>query len=489
MQVTQEKRPGSQVNLTITIDAERVKKTYEKTVRDLTRNVQLQGFRRGKAPRQMVIQYLGPLRVKAAALEDLVNDSVETAIKDANIEAIGQMDIDGGMDSLLTKFDPKAEFSFSGSVDVQPEVKLGKYTDLDITATRTLFKPEQVDETIDRYRQQRATLVPVEDRELEMGDVAIVDFEGRTADGEAIEGATATDFQLDMDESKFIPGFVTGLVGMKPEDSREVDATFPEDYANEDVAGKEAKFSVTLHEIKSKELPELDDEFAAEISEFETLDALKQNLTESFTREANTQSFTKGDEALVDAILETVEVELPETLINREIQFLIRQSLSQLSQQGLDPSKFIDDKMMEDMKARTRPDAIARLRRTLSLSAIVHEENMEVGETELQVKVEDFLNNYRGQEKISVERVREYFKEELLTDKIFTWLKAQNSTSWVDEDGNSVDAPAEPAESDVVEAEFTEDEPEQPASEATVEVSATADVDEDADKDNDASDK
>ncbi|MEM8716393.1 MAG: trigger factor, partial [Cyanobacteria bacterium P01_G01_bin.4] len=307
MQVTQEKRPGSQVNLTITIDADRVKKTYEKTVRDLTRNVQLQGFRRGKAPRHMVIQYLGPLRVKAAALEDLVNDSVENAIKDADIEAIGQMEIDGGMDSLLTKFDPKTEFSFSGSVDVQPEVKLGKYTDLDITATRTLFKSEQVDETIDRYRQQRATLVPIEDRALEMGDVAIVDFEGRKADDdEAIEGATATDFQLDMDESKFIPGFVSGLVGMKPEESREVDATFPEDYANEDVAGKEAKFSVTLHEIKSKELPELDDEFAAEISEFETLDALKAHLTDSFTREADSQSFTAGDEALVDAIVESV---------------------------------------------------------------------------------------------------------------------------------------------------------------------------------------
>ena len=483
MQVTQEKRPGSQVNLTITIDAERVKKTYEKTVRDLTRNVQLQGFRRGKAPRHMVIQYLGPLRVKAAALEDLVNDSVEAAIKDADFEAIGQMEIDGGMDSLLTKFDPKAEFSFSGSVDVQPDVTLGKYTGLDITATRTLFDPEQVDETIDRYRQQRATLVPVEDRALEMGDVAIVDFEGRKADDdEVIEGAKATDFQLDMDESKFIPGFVSGLVGMKPEDSREVDATFPEDYANEEVAGKEAKFSVTLHEIKSKELPELDDEFAAEISEFETLDALKQHLTESFTREADSKSFTAGDEALVDAIVESVEVELPETLINREIQFLIRQSLSQLSQQGLDPSQFVNDKMMEEMKERTRPDAISRLRRTLTLSAIVREEKIEVGDTELQVKVEDFLNNYRGQEKISVERVQEYFKEELLTEKIFIWLKEQNSIGWVDEDGNTVDAPEEPAESEVVEADFAEDEEAgQPASEATVEVSATADTEEESD--------
>ncbi|MEM9567350.1 MAG: trigger factor [Cyanobacteria bacterium P01_E01_bin.34] len=478
MQVTQEKRPGSQVNLTITIDVDRVKKTYEKTVRDLTRNVQLQGFRRGKAPRHMVIQYLGPLRVKAAALEDLVNDSVEAAIKDADIEAIGQMEIDGGMDSLLTKFDPKTEFSFSGSVDVQPEVKLGEYTGLDITATRTLFKSEQVDETIDRYRQQRATLVPIEDRALEMGDVAIVDFEGRKADdGEAIEGATATDFQLDMDESKFIPGFVSGLVGMKPEDSREVDATFPEDYANEDVAGKDAKFSVTLHEIKSKELPELDDEFVAEISEYETLDALKAHLTESFTREADSKSFTAGDEALVDAIVESVEVDLPETLIEREIQFLIRQSLSQLSQQGLDPSQFVNDKMMEEMKERTRPDAISRLRRTLTLSAIVREENIEVGNTELQVKVEDFLNNYRGQEKVSVERVREYYKEELLTEKIFEWLKEQNSISWVDEDGNKVEAPVEAAESDVVEAEFDSEKVEEPASEATVDVSATDESD------------
>ncbi|MGK7906939.1 MAG: trigger factor [Synechococcus sp.] len=470
MQVIQEKRPGSQVNISITIDAEQVKKTYEKTLRDLTRNVQLQGFRRGKAPRHMVVQYLGPLRVKAAVLEDLVNDTVEDAIKEADIEAIGQMSIDGGMDSLLETFDPKAEFSFSGTVDVQPEVTLGSYTGLDVSVTRNLFDPKQVDETIDRYRQQRATLVPVEDRALEMGDVAIVDFEGRTTDGEEIEGAKATEFQLDMDESKFIPGFVTGLVGMKAEESREVDATFPDDYANEDVAGKEAKFSVTLHEVKAKELPDLDDEFAQEISEFETLDALKQHLTESYSREADSQSFTQQDESLMDAILETVEVELPETLVNREIQFLIQQSLSQLSQQGLDPSKFVDEKMMAEMKERTRPDAEARLRRTLTLAAIVEKENIEVGETELAVKVEDFLRNYQGKEKISPTRVHEYFKEELLTEKVFAWLKEQNTFRWVDEDGKAVDAPSEPAEADVVEAEFTD---EAPAAEATVDVSAT----------------
>ena len=484
MQVTQEKRPGSQVNLTITIDADRVKKTYEKTVRDLTRNVQLQGFRKGKAPRHMVIQYLGSMRVKAAVLEDLVNDSVENAIKEADIQAIGQMEIDGGMDNLLGTFDPKGEFSFSGTVDVQPEVKLGKYTDLDISVTRNLFKPEQVDETLDRYRQQRATLVPVEDRALEMGDVAIVDFEGRTADGEAIEGANANDFQLDMDESKFIPGFVSGLVGMKGEESREVDATFPEDYANEKVAGQEAKFSVTLNEIKAKELPDLDDDFAKEISEFETLDDLKQHLTDSFTREADSQSFTNLNESIIDTILKTVEVELPETLINREVQFLIQQSFSQLSQQGLDPRKFVNEQMMADMKERTRPDAEARLRRTLTLSEIVRQENIEVDETELQGKVEDFLRNYRGQENISPQRVRDYYKEELTTEKVFAWLNERNTISWIDEEGNTVDPPNEPEESevveDIVEAELTDDEgAKAPAAEATVEVSATSEPDED----------
>ena len=441
MQVTQEKRPGSQVSLNITLDVEQVKKAYEKTVRDLTKTIQLQGFRKGKAPRHMVVQYLGPLRVKAAALEDLINEAVEAALKEVEIDAIGQFNIEGGLDTLLTHFDPKTELSFAGTIDVKPEVTLGTYTNLEVKAERQMLDPAKVSDTIDEQRQQRATLLPVEDRAAAMGDVTIVDFVGRTLDGEEIEGARAEDFQLELEESKFIPGFVAGIVGMEIDEEREVEAQFPEDYASPEVAGKAAKFTVKLHEIKVKELPELNDEFVSEISDFSSVEALQQHLTERFTADADRQSASNWDEALMEAVLEGVEMELPETMIEQEVQFLINQSFNQLAQQGLDPKSIVTDQMMSEMKERTRPDAIARLRRTLTLAEIVRQEKIQVGETELAVKVEDFLNSYRGQEKISEQRVRDYFREELLSEKIFIWLKEQNQVEWVDADGNSVEAP------------------------------------------------
>ncbi|WP_017325453.1 trigger factor [Synechococcus sp. PCC 7336] len=475
MQVTQEKRPGSQVNLNITLDVEQVQKTYEKTVRDFTKNVQLQGFRKGKAPRQLVIQSVGSQRVKATVLESLISDSVEVALKEGDIKAIGQFTLEGNIDDLLANFNPTSELSFTGTVEVQPEVTLGKYTGLEIKVTRQEPNPDRVKETIDYQRQQRATLIPIEDRPAEMGDVATIDFVGRTLDGEEIEGARGKDFQLELEESKFIPGFVAGIVGMAIDEEREIEAEFPEDYANPDVAGQKATFTVELHELKMKELPELDDEFVSEISEFGTVEALEQHLTEQFAAEANRESIAELDEALVDAVLEGAEIDLPETLIEHEVQFLIDQNLNQLAQQGLDVKRLTNDnKMMAELQQQTRPEAIARLLRTLALSEIVRQENIQVGETELAVKVEDFLNAYRGNEKISEQRVRDHYREELLTEKVLAWLRAQNQIEWVDEDGNPVGDPTLDDSEAEVNTDSNVEVEETAASDAIVEVEASA---------------
>lgn len=442
MQVTQEQRPGSQVAFNVTLEAAQVQKSYEQTVRHFVKNVQIQGFRKGKAPRHLVLQYVGRDRIRAAAMEDLLNDAIPAVLQEADdIEAIGQFEFDGDVGALVSSYNPKADFTFTGYVEVQPTVNVGPYQKLEVEVIRVDADPEKAHETLEGYRKQRATLLPVEERSAQLGDVATLDFEGRDAEGELITGAQGEDFQVELEESQFIPGFIAGIVGMEIDETREIEADFPEDYANADIAGQKATFTVTLKELKEKELPELDDAFAAEISEFETLDELKQALSDRDTSEALQECETNREEALLKAILTETEIDMPETLIRQEIEFLIKQSLNYLGQQGMDVKNILNQEMLQGMQERSRPEAIERLQRTLALAEIVKRESISVGDTELDVRVQEFYATYQGDKKLDPQRVAGYFREELLTEKVLTWLHEQNTFNWVDADGKTVDAP------------------------------------------------
>ncbi|MEO0803155.1 MAG: trigger factor [Cyanobacteria bacterium J06642_2] len=481
MKVTQEKRPGSQVGFNVTLDAAQVHKSYEQTVRHFVKNVQLQGFRKGKAPRHLVLQYVGRERVRAAAMEDLLNDAISTVLKDADgVEAISQFEFDGEVGDLVTSYNPKADFKFSGYVEVEPTVDVGPYQELKVEVTRVDAEPDKVTETLEGYRKQRATLLPVEDRPAQLGDVAILDFEGRDTEGEPIAGAAGEDFQVELEESQFIPGFIAGLVGMALDETREIEAEFPEDYANAEIAGQKATFTVTLKELKEKELPELDDAFASEISEFDTLGELEQALRDRDEQEALQACETNREEALLKAILAETTIDLPETLIRQEVEFLIKQSLNYLGQQGMDVKNILNQEMLQGMQERSRPEAIERLRRTLALAEIVRRESINVGDTELEMRVREFYANYQGDKKLDTQRVASYFREELLTEKVLTWLDDQNTFAWVDDEGNSVEAPTFDA---VTSAEGNDDAVELAAEATTADDEADASTVDDADAD------
>jgi trigger factor len=491
MQVTQEKRPGSRIGLTIAVEATQVKKSYDKTVQDLIRNVQIQGFRKGKAPRNVVIRYIGKERVQANAIDDLINESVRQALKEANLNTLGSFQLDGGVETLFLNFNPEGEFTFSGYVEVYPEVQLGEYQNLALTVTRVDPDATQVEETIDRWREQRATLLPVEDRSAQLGDVAFVDFTGFDPEGNEIEGASGKDFQLDLKETNFIPGFVAGIVGMKPEETREIEAQFPDDYFEEALAGTTAKFSVTLHDLKAKELPELTDQFVQEISRFETVADLRQHLEDRLIQDALSQSQNNLEEAILNAILAVTAVDLPETLVEQETLQLLAQNLAQLSERGLpikDIRQFISQlppETMQSLRERFQPDAETRLRRTLALGEIVQQQQISVGRTELEVRVRDVVDSYSGQEKLDPKRLQQVIHEDLLTSKVMAWLKSQTTVSWVDADGNPVEAPQlEPeadweapesiVESSIPEAEFSDESVAEDPSTTVIEVEASA---------------
>lgn len=471
MQVIQEKRPGSRVGLKIVVEADRVKRSYEKTLRQLEQNIQIPGFRKGKAPRNLVVRQVGRERILASAVDDLISEAIQQAFKEAQLTPISRFELDDEVGQLLAQFNPEADFSFSGYVEVYPEARVGQYKGLTVTATRVDVKPEQIDQLIDRWRDQRATLLPVEDRPAQLGDVVVIDFAARDAEGNPLDEMTTQDFQLELKEDNFIPGFVAGIVGMQLDETKEIAATFPDDYFRKELAGKTVTFTVCLREIKAKELPELDDAFVQEISSFQTVAELREHLQKRLEQDALTQSEENLETAILNAILETTEVDLPETLIEQETTQLLAQSLQALRQEGIKPGelrKFLSElppETLNQLKERHRPEAIDRLRRTLALSAIVRQEQIAVGSTELDVEVEEVMAAYAQQgQKLDRERVRQAVYEGLLTNKVMAWLKSQTTVNWVDSEGNPTQAPTSLAGSEekveVPEAEFEADEPE-----------------------------
>ncbi|MGB3670270.1 MAG: trigger factor [Phormidesmis sp.] len=453
MKVTQENLPDSQVGLEIEVPADLSKQGYEKVLRDYMKSANIPGFRKGKVPRQILIQRIGSLQIKAAALEDMLQTVIEKAIKQEDIDALGNYQLTSDFEQLLSTYTPGESFTVSASVDVSPRVTLTKYKDLSIKAEEIKPDEKRVDATLESYRENQSTLVPVEDRVAREGDVAVVDFVGKSenADGELeeFEGGSAKDFQVEINEGRFIPGFVEGIVGMNLEDVKEVEVTFPADYPEAELAGKPAVFEITLKELKEKELPDLDDDFAEEVSEFETLVELRKSLEERYQEEANDATEGNIEQALLDELVQHIEAEIPKTLVMREVDFIVTQTAMQLSRQGLDLSKFLTKDLVDNMRENARPEAVERLRRTLALGEIAKQESIEVTEEEVSARAEEMMAEVEDPSQVDLERLNQVVNEDLLKEKILAWLKENSKVELVPEGSL---APEESDVSDEVEA-------------------------------------
>ena len=458
MKVTQEKLPASQIGLEIEITPEITKQTYEQVIKNLASTANIPGFRKGKVPRPILLQRLGTTRIKAAALEELIQDGIEQAVKQEAIPAIGQPQLRSSFEDLIKNYEPGKPLTISAAVDVEPEVNLVQYTDLLFQAEEVKFDPERVENTLDKERQELATLIPVEGRAAQIGDIAVVDFKGsfarvegedEAAELEPIPGAEATDFQVELQEDKFIPGFISGIVGMNPEETKEIAAQFPTPYANEDLAGKAATFTVTLKELKEKELPEVNDDFAQEISDFETLEELRASLVERYQKEADDKTKTNKQEALLTELLKHVEVDLPATLIEQEVDAMLTQTAMRLSQQGLDVRKLFTTDIIPQLRERSRTEAIERITRSLSLREVGKRESIKVTPEEIAARVTELLEQYPEEQEVDEDRLRSIVENELLNEKTIDWLLEHSSVELVPEGSLSpVEEETEDAESD-----------------------------------------
>ena len=476
MKITQEKLPASQLGLEIEIESDVSKKAYEKTLKEYTQKANIPGFRKGKVPRKVLIQRFGSNRLKATVLEQLINDTLEAAIKQEKIEVLGNLQLRSSFEDLVSQFNPGESITISASVDVPPEVKLNSYSGLTVQAEEVKFNEEKVSSILEDYRNRTATLVPIEDRSAQLGDTAIVDFSGvlvdeKGEDGEpkSIPGGSVEGFQLELEEGQFIPGFITGIVGMNSGETKEISATFPKNYPQAEVAGKKALFSVTLNELKEKDLPDLDDDFAQDVSEFETLAELEDSLTTRLKNEAEQKTKDNQAAVLFSKLVESVEVDPPESMISQQVDLLVNQTAMQLQKQGLDVKKLLTKDLVDGMRKNARPEALAQVKQRLAVGELAQQKSLEASEEDVDAKVSEFVEQY-GDRDVDMARLRMIFEEELIEEKVLDWLIENNTLELVPEGSLSADK-ASNSETSAAEASTdVGDTDETPAAEASADV-------------------
>ncbi len=446
--------PGSRLALEVGVPAGRCKASYEAAVDRLSRSVRLPGFRKGRVPKPVLLQQIGPLRVKASALEDLVDSVLRDAIEQEKVEVLGQPSLSSNFEELLEKFDPAKELVVTLEMDVAPTPTLKSTKGLSAEAESVAYDPARVDELLDQSRRQLATLVPVSDRAAAMGDVAVVSFSGVFSDDKsAIEGGSANGLDVELEEGRMISGFVEGVVGMKPGDKKDVDCQFPDDYPEETCRGRKALFSISLDELKGRELPALDDAFAQQASDKKTLSELREDLENRLKQDAEQRQKNNRHEALLKALVDQLEVELPESLIKEEINSLLQETAAQMAQQGMDVKKLFTPETVQNLAQASRGEATERLQRSLALKALAKAEGISVADKDLDAKIKEVSAGFSDTNKIDPQRLRDAVAEDLLRETLLSWLEENAKLTMVEPAAEGKPAKASKAKTSKAKAE------------------------------------
>ena len=428
LKVTTESKPGSRLSVKVTVPGTRSQASYEEAINNLSRSINLPGFRKGKVPRTVLVQQLGGVRIKATALEQLIDNAWRDAIKQESLEPISQPDLSSGFDGLLESFEPGKELTFTLEADVAPTPKLKSTKGLKAEFETVAYDASRVDAMLEDSRKQLATVVPVEGRAAEKGDIAVLGFKGTYSDdGSEIEGGSADSMDVDLENGRMIPGFIEGVIGMKIGETKTVDCQYPDDYPKEDARARKAAFEIELKDLKTRELPELDDAFAKQASEQETLADLRKDLEQRLKDDAERRQTSNRRDALVAALVEQLEVELPEALIQQESRNLLEQTAAQFAQQGMDVKSLFTPELVRNLMQNSRPEAEERLRRSFALTALAEAEGIKVDEPAVEAKLEEVKKELSADAKIDPGRLRQAVMDDLIQEQLMSWLE-QNST-------------------------------------------------------------
>ena len=398
------------VSFEFSVSAEEFNKAIDKAYKKNVGRINVQGFRKGKAPRAIIERYYG----KEIFYEDAVNivlpDAYDKAIDENKIETVAQPEID------VKEISPETGVVFTAKVTVKPEFELGTYKGVEVAKVTHRTTEKEINGEIEKVRERNARLVSVEDRAAKKDDIVNIDYEG-FADGVAIAGGKAEGFDLTLGSGQFIPGFEDQLIGKNIGDDVEVNVTFPKEYHSEDLKGKDAIFKVKINGIKVKELPELDDEFAKDVSEFDTFEEYKADLTKKLKEANKAKSKQEFENKVVDKVVENTEINIPEAMIEASVENRIRDFATQLSYQGLDFKQYMQytGSTLDSLKEQFRPDAEKNIKTSLVLEKIAKTENIEATDKEVEAVIKD----YAEKSKMSVDEVKKYINpDEIKENKI-----------------------------------------------------------------------
>ncbi len=409
----------NEVKLSFTVEAEKFEEAMKKVYSKTAKYFNIPGFRKGKAPMQLVERQYGSEIFYEDAFNELVPDLYDEAIKENNVEAVSKPDID------ITQMEKGKDLIFTATVQTKPEVKLGKYKGIEIKKIEYNVSDEEINHELGHMQERNSRLISVEDRPVEEGDITVIDFEG-FVDGVPFEGGKAENHELEIGSKTFIPGFEDQIIGMKIDEERDINVKFPEEYFSKDLAGKDATFKVKLHEIKKKELPELDDEFAKDVSEFDTLDELKKSIKEKIEEENKNKEKYETEEEAIKTVCENTEIDIPSGMIELEIDNMIKDIEARLSYQGLKLEQYLQmmGKTESEMRTEFEEQAKRSVKSRLVLEAIATAEDTLPTDEEVTEKIKEMAKQYNRDEKelLENEQLKSYLADSMKTEKAIDFI-------------------------------------------------------------------
>lgn len=403
MAVKSEQVEKNLVKLTFEISREEFEKGIDKAYKKDVKKINVPGFRKGKVPKAVIEKYYGEGVFYEDALNFALPDSYDAAVKEADIVPVARPEID------VEEIKPGEPIVVTALVTTKPEVKLGKYKGIKIDKIEYTVSEEDIDKDIEATRKKNARLITVEDRPIENGDIAVIDFEG-FCDGVAFPGGKGENYELEIGSGSFIPGFEDQLIGAEKDADVDVNVTFPKEYHAADLAGKDATFKVKVHEIKTREYPELDDDFASEVSEFETMDEYRKSVKERLEKATEEKAKTETENAIVEKAVEASSVDIPDAMIEAQVDRMVNDFAQRLAYQGMNLDMYLQytGSTMETFREGFKEQAEKQVRNSLVIEAIAKEEGIEANQEEIDEKIAEMSKMYN----MEIDKLKELLRPE-----------------------------------------------------------------------------
>lgn len=422
MKANAERIEKNTILLEVEVDAEKFSQAVDKAYRKIVKNVNIPGFRKGKTPRNILERYIGKEALYEEAMETLVPEAYFEAVKDTGIEPVDKPQVE------VVQVEEGKPVVFKATVQVKPEVELGQYKDLEVVKKTYNIEEEDVQKELEQLQKSHAKLLTLDEGRVEKGDLAVIDYEGKI-DGKPFKGGKGEDYSLEIGSNSFIEGFEEQVTGMAINETKEIHVTIPSDYQAEEIAGKEAVFNITVKGIKRKELTPLDDEFAKDISEFDTLQELRDDIKNKLVEAAESRGKFMLRRELLEQVVNNSAAEIPDSMIEQQVKEMILNMRNTFAQQGLTLEDYLKytKRSMEEIQEEMRPEAEKSVKTTLVMEAIGKAEGITATEEEIQAEIERIAAVYR-QDPVEFRRTLEdegsfnFISENIIKEKTFQFL-------------------------------------------------------------------